>query len=146
VREASSGWTSFASDCDDRASSTYPGAPEVCRNAVDEDCDGSSSEGCAATHFSCGAYGALDVGGSYGCTGPGLVHVQSVYFQVGCNDGETGDYTFTFSDGSSTSFSAACGTTQPISPRWVSSISMYMHAGGGPDSHISHDDWGLSYR
>ncbi|MCS6798177.1 MAG: MopE-related protein [Myxococcota bacterium] len=31
-------------DCDDRASSVHPGAPEVCGNTLDDDCDGAADE------------------------------------------------------------------------------------------------------
>jgi hypothetical protein len=38
-----SGYVSDATDCDDDASSTYPGADEFC-NEIDDDCDGSTDE------------------------------------------------------------------------------------------------------
>jgi|GEM_PF-1069251 hypothetical protein len=38
-----SGYVSDATDCDDSASTTYPGADEYC-NEVDDDCDGSTDE------------------------------------------------------------------------------------------------------
>ncbi|MHC4212788.1 MAG: MopE-related protein [Planctomycetota bacterium] len=34
------GWTTCMGDCDDDSNSIYPGAPEVCNNMLDDDCDG----------------------------------------------------------------------------------------------------------
>jgi hypothetical protein len=34
-------------DCDDASATVYPNAPEICFNNIDDDCDGSFSEGCA---------------------------------------------------------------------------------------------------
>jgi hypothetical protein len=143
---ASSGTSATAGDCDDGARATYPGATEVCANATDEDCDGSYSEGCPTSYYACPEYGAIDSGGTYSCSGSGSVYVESVYLQVGCNDGETGYYTASFSDGSSVSFSAGCGTTTTFTPRWTTGVTLYMHSGGGPDNHISHYAWGYTYR
>ncbi len=38
--EASDGWVASNDDCDDEDADTYPGAPEVCRDDVMNDCDG----------------------------------------------------------------------------------------------------------
>jgi hypothetical protein len=37
----------IGNDCDDSSSSVNPGASEVCGNNIDDDCDGSTDEGCA---------------------------------------------------------------------------------------------------
>ena len=42
------GWTVCDGDCNDYANWIYPGAPEICCNGIDEDCDGESDEGCPA--------------------------------------------------------------------------------------------------
>lgn len=48
--DAPDGYTSSAGDCDDLDYTSYPGAVDVCGNAVDEDCDGfSDQEGCYET-------------------------------------------------------------------------------------------------
>lgn len=33
-------------DCDDSDETTYPGAPEICDDLIDNDCDGQTDEGC----------------------------------------------------------------------------------------------------
>ena len=38
------GYVADATDCDDTLRSTYPGAPETCTNAGDDDCDGDANE------------------------------------------------------------------------------------------------------
>jgi hypothetical protein len=46
-------------DCDDAKATSYPGAPEICGNAIDDDCDGRKDEDCAtatcATSDACAA-------------------------------------------------------------------------------------------
>jgi hypothetical protein len=36
-------------DCDDAKATTFPSAPEICGNGIDDDCDGRRDEDCAAT-------------------------------------------------------------------------------------------------
>ena len=40
------GFTTCAGDCDDTSANVFPGAPEVCGDGVDNDCDGLVDEGC----------------------------------------------------------------------------------------------------
>ncbi|MDI9258544.1 T9SS type A sorting domain-containing protein, partial [Flavobacterium sedimenticola] len=40
------GYVSNSLDCDDTRNFVYPGAPEICFNNIDDDCDGIKSEGC----------------------------------------------------------------------------------------------------
>lgn len=52
-------------DCDDRDPTVNPGAPELCGNAVDDDCDGETDEGCACEDTDGDGYGVGN-----GCRGP----------------------------------------------------------------------------
>lgn len=45
-----SGYVTDNTDCDDNASYTYPGAPELC-DGVDNNCDGRVDEGCSANYL-----------------------------------------------------------------------------------------------
>jgi len=42
------GYAVTGGDCDDNNASVYPGAPELCGNAVDENCSGTADENCQA--------------------------------------------------------------------------------------------------
>jgi large repetitive protein len=144
-----SGYATSSNDCDDNNSSVSPGESEICANGVDDNCNGSESEGCSSTYQGCGGPGALQPGSSLSCSfGSHLVH--RVRISCGCNDGESGSYQITFSDGSSVSLSAGCGTEMEISPRMVSSATLYMSGGGGGDNNISwtccgSSGWGVYY-
>ena len=138
-------------DCNDDNGNIHPDAAEACNNAVDENCNGQVSEGCSSTFHNCGGPGAFDVGQSLGCSwgAPRLVHRLKV--SCGCNDGESGNYTVSFSDGSSVSFGAGCNTQTEISPRLATSMSIKMNSGGGGDNHISwtccgSSGWGMYYK
>ena len=77
--------------------------------------------------------------------------VHRIRVSSGCNDGESGNYTFYFDDGSSESISGGCNTEREITPRLVSSVTLTMTSGGGGDSNISFtccgsSGWGLYSR
>jgi len=149
--EAPSGYGSGSGDCDDSNSSVNPGAAEVCANGTDEDCDGSYSEGCSTQTLACGGPSAMDPGQSHSCSIGSTVVVTGFYISVGCNDGETGSYTVSMSDGYSTTVTGSCGSTHSVSDRLVSSGSIYMNSGGGGDNHISFtccgsSGWGFYYK
>jgi len=138
-------------DCNDGNGAVNPGAAEVCKNVVDEDCDGQLSEGCAEVFHNCGGPGAMDSGQTISCSLGADRVVHKVKVSVGCNDGESGSYTVSFNDGSSTSFGAGCGTTSSFSPRLTKTASLKMNSGGGGDNHISFtccgsQGWGLWYK
>lgn len=44
---AAHGGASYVNDCQDNIATAYPGAAELCNNAIDDDCDGLINEGCA---------------------------------------------------------------------------------------------------
>jgi len=44
--QAPTGYVDNAGDCDDSTSAVGPEVDEICRNGVDDDCDGSTDEGC----------------------------------------------------------------------------------------------------
>jgi hypothetical protein len=138
-------------DCNDGNAGINPGAAEACGNAADEDCDNQMSEGCPEYFHDCGGPGALDAGQGLDCDlgAPRLVH--RVRVSVGCNDGETGNYTVSFNDGSSVNFGAGCGTEYSFSQRTTTTMHIHMHSGGGGDNHISwtccgSSGWGVWYK
>ena len=45
-----SGYLATGGDCNDADAAFYPGAPEICDNNLDENCDGTADDGCAETH------------------------------------------------------------------------------------------------
>jgi len=85
-------------ECDDDFD-VNPDATELCQNDIDENCDGVYSEGCTSIFLDCGGDGAMDVGETFHCTIGSTVPVDLIYISVGCNDGETGSFSFVSSGG-----------------------------------------------
>ena len=123
-------------DCDDDNAMINPDAQDIPMNGVDEDCDGSYNEGCSVQLLDCGGPGSLQPGRTVGCNFSTRV-VTGIRIRGGCNDGESGNYTITFSDGTSVNFNAGCGTTYSISDKVTSNATLYMNSGGGGDNNIS---------
>ena len=59
-------WTDDATDCDDTAATTHPGAEELCGDTVDNDCDGGLDEGCAPSSLSDATVHIAGAGDSFG--------------------------------------------------------------------------------
>ena len=138
-------------DCNDGNKAVNPGTAEVCKNAVDENCDGQMSEGCGEVFHNCGGPGAMDSGQTISCNLGAERLVHKVRVSVGCNDGESGNYTVSFNDGSSAGFSAGCSSTKSFSQALTKTASLKMNSGGGGDNHISFtccgsQGWGLYYK
>ena len=75
--------------------------------------------------------------------------VRRLTISVGCNDGETGNYTLTFvEDGnSSMGINARCGANISINPnRRTRNLRLRMNSGGGGDNWISFQFWRIEYR
>ena len=77
--------------------------------------------------------------------------VTRIRVSSGCNDGESGNYTFNFNDGTSESISGSCNSEKNITPRLVSSMTIQMTSGGGGDGNISFtccgsSGWGIYYQ
>jgi MYXO-CTERM domain-containing protein len=53
-------------DCDDAAAWRYPGAPEVCSDGVDDDCDGAADQSCGPAFETAGCGGCAVEGGPAG--------------------------------------------------------------------------------
>ena len=146
-----SGYSSSNDDCNDGNSGISPGASEICGNTTDENCNGQYSESCPQTYYGCGGPGALQPGSTISCSFGGTRYVDQVRVSGGCNDGESGTYTFSFSDGSSVTVSGGCNSVHSITPRFASSATLYMNSGGGGDGNISwtccgSSGWGIYYR
>ena len=138
-----SGYAPSGGDCNDGNGGINPAAAEICVNGTDEDCDGSFNEGCSSNLYNCGGPGSLQPGVTVGCNFSARL-VTAVRVRGGCNDGESGTYTITFSDGSSTTFNAVCGTVHSFTPRISTSATLYMNSGGGGDNNISWECCGGS--
>ncbi len=83
------GYVGLSGDCNDADPLIHPGATEICGDGIDNDCNGQTDEGCAATYT---YYGDFD-GDGYGKTGNSITNSSPTpptgYVSVGgdCNDG-----------------------------------------------------------
>ncbi|MFM7618626.1 MAG: MopE-related protein, partial [Bacteroidota bacterium] len=96
---APTGYVSNSTDCDDSNISANPGATELCNN-IDDDCDGTTDEGCPSTTPGEEPYNAISAPSSYYayCSnfyGTLADAVTSTYAQSTCITGEDKWYTFT---------------------------------------------------
>ncbi|HEY8088607.1 MAG TPA: hypothetical protein VIF09_12200, partial [Polyangiaceae bacterium] len=92
----------------------------------------------------CGADGVgMSVGEELKCDLSGEMTVDYLALSVGCNDGETGNFTATFDDGTKVSLFGDCGTAHYLSPAvHTGHITLTMDSGGGKDGNISFTDYG----
>src|SRR5262249_10096724 len=92
-----SGGTMYGDDCDDANGAAHPGAPEICNDDADDDCDGNGELmdddvacewlHCNATDDACDTPASISAGGSHVCIVTGAGHL----FCWGQNDlGEIG--------------------------------------------------------
>jgi outer membrane biosynthesis protein TonB len=101
----------------------------------------------------CPGEGAMDAGDEYRCELGSAHTVKTLILSVGCNDGETGDFTLTLTDGAQTttfSMAGSCNSTLELPPTRASTVVLRMNAGGGGDKHISFlccgsSGWYLTY-
>ncbi|MDM8567715.1 DUF642 domain-containing protein [Candidatus Halobeggiatoa sp. HSG11] len=91
---------------------------------------------------SCKIPKTLDVGQILECDLQGKKRVKLLKVSVGCNDGETGNYTVLFNNWSRQSFEAKCNSTITLKPRMAREMLLFMQKGGGPDNHISIQEFG----
>lgn len=101
-------------------------------------------------HFNCGGPRAMNVGETIRCSLPESHSIYQVGLSVGCPDGETGNYTIMFDDGTSENMNASCGSVMTITPRVSKNMTLRMNSGGGGDRHISFTDynstgWSVDY-
>jgi len=97
--QAPSGYVSSSTDCNDTNSSVNPGAVELC-NTIDDDCDGTTDEGCPSTTPGEEPSNAVSAPSSYYsyCSnfyGTLAGASPSTYAQSTCVTGEDKWYTFT---------------------------------------------------
>ncbi|MBM3447754.1 MAG: T9SS type A sorting domain-containing protein [Bacteroidetes bacterium] len=96
---APNGYVSSSTDCNDTNSAVNPGATEVC-NSIDDDCDGTTDEGCPSTTPGEEPSNAVSAPSSYYsyCSnfyGTLAGALPSTYAQSTCVTGEDKWYTFT---------------------------------------------------
>ena len=139
------GYVDNDTDCNDQDDGIHPNMLEICDpDYIDEDCDGQLSEGCSRSYTDCGGPGAMQPGRSLSCSLSSQRVIDRVKVSNGCNDGESGNYTITFDDGSSVNVGARCNTEVSITPRVSRSMTLTMTSGGGGDRNISFTCCGSS--
>ncbi|MAQ18071.1 MAG: hypothetical protein CMN30_32005 [Sandaracinus sp.] len=82
--------TNCGSDCDDNLPGTNPSVPEVCGDAIDNDCDGSVDEGVVRTCYADAdgdGFAAADAATMNDCSCPtGWTETEPVEGAIDCND------------------------------------------------------------
>ena len=83
---APAGYLADSSDCDDEDPAAYPGADELC-DAVDQDCDGSSSDGTDGSSALCAVESCDEILQSGEASGDGVYWIDpaGTAFQVWCD-------------------------------------------------------------
>jgi hypothetical protein len=103
---------------------------------VGVDCGGACAP-CIPRVFNCPIGGAMAVGDSFTCDLGSTRTIVGIGLSVGCNDGETGTFSFTFDQPPGTEFAVACDTSLMVDMAPSRHVVMTMLSGGGMDQNIS---------
>jgi hypothetical protein len=134
------GLSSFSGPC-------YDGVQNNGETGVD--CGGPCSP-CAPMSVTCPGRPTMDVGQVFDCDLGAVLAITSVGISVGCNDGETADFSIAFDSGAPLMAHAACNSSfaaPGVSTRFAH---LTMVGGGGTDAHISFEccgssGWSINY-